>query len=136
MIKSCTICNNLFETNYPHTKCCSNECSYENIRQKNRGYKYSKQKRIETYRHNKIELVTSLGGKCQICGYDKYLGALEFHHIDPSTKADTTKTIVGLRREDRFAEIRKCALLCSNCHREVEAGIAQLAEAPDLKSGQ
>lgn len=24
------------------------------------------------------------GGKCQICGYDRYVGALEFHHLDPT----------------------------------------------------
>lgn len=24
------------------------------------------------------------GGKCQICGYDKCVGALEFHHLDPT----------------------------------------------------
>lgn len=24
------------------------------------------------------------GGKCQVCGYNKYVGALEFHHVDPS----------------------------------------------------
>ena len=26
------------------------------------------------------------GGKCICCGYDKYDGALDFHHIDPSQK--------------------------------------------------
>lgn len=26
------------------------------------------------------------GGKCQICGYNKYVGALDFHHIDETTK--------------------------------------------------
>lgn len=24
------------------------------------------------------------GGKCQCCGYDKCIQALEFHHIDPT----------------------------------------------------
>jgi len=26
------------------------------------------------------------GGKCQLCGYKRYIGALDFHHKDPSTK--------------------------------------------------
>jgi hypothetical protein len=26
------------------------------------------------------------GGKCQCCGYNKYIGALEFHHVDPEQK--------------------------------------------------
>jgi hypothetical protein len=28
-------------------------------------------------------LVAELGGKCQKCGYDRYVGALQFHHLDP-----------------------------------------------------
>lgn len=56
------------------------------------------------------------GGKCEVCGYNTYRGALEFHHKDPSQKDPT-----GLRayKLDRlFAEVDKCVLLCSNCHRE------------------
>lgn len=26
------------------------------------------------------------GGKCENCGYDKFIGALDFHHIDSSDK--------------------------------------------------
>lgn len=56
------------------------------------------------------------GGKCEHCGYDRYRGALEFHHKDP-----TQKDPYGLKayKLDRlFAEVDKCVLLCSNCHRE------------------
>ena len=31
-------------------------------------------------------LVEYKGGKCEICGYNKCLGALDFHHLDPSQK--------------------------------------------------
>lgn len=34
----------------------------------------------------KADLVYIMGGKCSICGYDKCQQALEFHHIDKSTK--------------------------------------------------
>ena len=27
------------------------------------------------------------GGKCMICGYKKYSGALDFHHLDEKTKS-------------------------------------------------
>ena len=59
------------------------------------------------------------GGKCEHCGYNKYRGALEFHHKDP-----TQKDPQGLRKmnlEKLFAEVDKCVLLCSNCHREEHA---------------
>jgi len=67
------------------------------------------------------------GGKCIICGYNKCLEALEFHHRDPKKK-DFGLSVRGLTRswEKIKAEIDKCALICANCHREVHAGITQL----------
>ena len=65
------------------------------------------------------EAIEYKGGKCEYCGYNKYRGALEFHHIDPSQKDPT-----GLRKwkkEHLFAELDKCVLLCANCHREEHA---------------
>ena len=67
------------------------------------------------------------GGHCQACGYSKCLGALEFHHPDPSQK-DFSISKDGLTRSwDRVrTEIEKCVLVCANCHREIHAGITQL----------
>jgi transposase len=73
-------------------------------------------------------LVAEAGGSCSVCGYDRYIGALEFHHLDRSTKefgigrAGVTRSLEKARRE-----AAKCALLCANCHAEVEAGIVSLA---------
>lgn len=69
-------------------------------------------------------LVEALGGACWICGYNKYMGALEFHHLDPSTKEFGLSQGNITRSYDKMlAEAKKCALLCSNCHHEVEGGI-------------
>lgn len=58
------------------------------------------------------------GGSCSACGYNKYYGALEFHHVDPSEK-DVNWTKLRLRSWDKITqELDKCVLLCSNCHRE------------------
>ena len=67
------------------------------------------------------------GGKCVICGYKRYSGALDFHHRDPSKK-DFGLSTRGLTRswEKIKKEIDKCALVCANCHRELHAGITQL----------
>lgn len=59
------------------------------------------------------------GGKCERCGYDKYIGALEFHHLDPTQKDPTGLRAYKLSR--LFAEVDKCMLLCANCHREEHA---------------
>ena len=62
--------------------------------------------------------VDHLGGKCQRCGYDNYIGALEFHHKDPSSK-DMTIAGTGKKWDAIKDEVEKCLLLCANCHREV-----------------
>lgn len=72
----------------------------------------------------KALLVKEAGGKCVACGYNKYIGALEFHHRDPKTKSfgisskGQTYSLVRMR-----AEIAKCDLLCANCHAERENGL-------------
>lgn len=67
------------------------------------------------------------GGKCIICGYKKFVGALDFHHIDGKSKSFDLST-KGLTRswEKTKAEIDKCILVCANCHREIHAGLVQL----------
>ena len=56
---------------------------------------------------------------CSHCGYKDNPAALQFHHVDPSKKLQNVSMI---RRSSYSqwkvikAEIRKCILLCSNCH--------------------
>lgn len=67
------------------------------------------------------------GGKCQLCGYSKCVGALELHHINPAEKSFGIGDKGYTRSWDTVRnEIDKCILLCANCHREVESGITQL----------
>lgn len=60
------------------------------------------------------------GGKCCKCGYDKCIGALEFHHLDPKEK-DFHLGKGGVTRSWKIIklELDKCILVCSNCHREI-----------------
>lgn len=78
-------------------------------------------------RRTKATLVAEAGGKCQLCGYSQCQAALEFHHLDPSTKSFGL-SLRGMTRsiEKMRAEAAKCALLCANCHAEVEAGYSSL----------
>jgi hypothetical protein len=83
----------------------------------------------EWRRRVKRKLVEEAGGCCRLCGYDRHMGSLEFHHLDPSKKSfalslrGVTRSISELRRE-----AAKCVLLCANCHAEVEGGYASLPE--------
>lgn len=77
-------------------------------------------------------LVAEAGGACAVCGYSRHPAALQFHHLDPSTKSfglgvrGITRSMEKLR-----AEASKCVLLCANCHAELEVGAIELP----VKSG-
>jgi hypothetical protein len=91
----------------------------------------SKHRVAERRRRVKRILVDEAGGRCVECGYGTYAGALEFHHVDPSTKSfalsheGVTRSIERARKE-----ARKCVLLCANCHAEVGAGVRVLQAPP------
>lgn len=78
-------------------------------------------------RRAKRRLIAAAGGRCVLCGYDEYPGALQFHHLDPATKLFSighegiTRSFAAMK-----AEAAKCVLLCANCHAEVESGYTAL----------
>jgi hypothetical protein len=74
------------------------------------------------------------GSKCAICGYDKCIQVLEFHHSDPKEK-DFGISAKGYTRSWNKVrdELEKCILLCANCHREVHEGITQLPQAIEVE---
>jgi transposase-like protein len=75
----------------------------------------------------KCQLVEEAGGACAVCGYSRWLGALQFHHVESHSKefhlaqGGYSRSIARSR-----AEMKKCVLLCANCHSEVEGGFATL----------
>ena len=71
-------------------------------------------------------LIEEAGGACSLCGYQRSHAALQFHHIDPATKAFTLRNGDTRSLASARAEAAKCVLLCANCHAEVESGVAQL----------
>jgi transposase len=78
-------------------------------------------------RYVKRLLIDDAGGACALCGYDRLPGALHFHHLDPGAKSFAISERGVARSIERArAEARKCVLLCSNCHAEVEAGLVRV----------
>jgi len=62
------------------------------------------------------------GGKCEICGYDKCIDALEFHHLNPEEKDfGISSSGYTLSWDKVKTELDKCIMVCSNCHREIHA---------------
>lgn len=85
----------------------------------------------------KEQCVAYKGGKCENCGYNRFIGALDFHHKNPSQKEFNICRRRSCNIEKLKPELDKCKLLCSNCHRE-EHGISNgtfQTGLPELESG-
>jgi 5-methylcytosine-specific restriction endonuclease McrA len=68
----------------------------------------------------RLKAIEHLGGKCMHCGYSKYPEVLEFHHKNPKEKDFNLSAKGHCRSWERvMEEIKKCLLLCANCHREL-----------------
>ena len=80
----------------------------------------------KTGKNNRLFAVEFLGGKCKVCDYNKYIGSLDIHHLDPNIKDKDFKNMRGWSKERILNEIKNCVLLCRNCHAEVHAGYIKL----------
>lgn len=85
---------------------------------KNRCKSCHNQKTIERGQENKQLILDYYGGKCTICGYDKCMRALDFHHPEGVDKDPNFQSIRYWDFKRAKNELDKCILLCSNCHRE------------------
>ena len=97
-----------------------------NWRDKNKGTRRSECKYCHTeymklmYEYKK-ELVANIKAEstCKKCGETKdYM--LDFHHLDPNKKDATIARMTSNTTciDKLINEIKKCIVLCSNCHRE------------------
>jgi len=87
--------------------------------------------RVKKWRETtKQRMVESMGGECQCCGYNNCDKALAFHHIDPTQKdigfGDTRANPKSWAK--LIEELKKCILVCHNCHSEIHAGVRFLPE--------
>jgi hypothetical protein len=68
-------------------------------------------------------------GKCKICGYDRCIDALEFHHNDLSDDKKFGISEKGYTRswKEVEKELDKRIMVCANCHRELHVKLAASA---------
>lgn len=78
-------------------------------------------RRLRQKRHhlqNRLRAIAELGGKCYSCGQSFHHAAMDFHHLDPTTKETKGK---GLPCNGSWKSVQKelvkTILLCANCHR-------------------
>jgi len=84
---------------------------------------------VKLWRKNsKIRIVNSMGGECVVCGYKKCNKALALHHLNPSKKEISFGNIRANPRSwiKIVKELRKCILVCNNCHAEIHEGITEI----------
>src|SRR5260221_325425 len=92
----------------------STEHSKENAR------KYMKLNR-KKMRDRKVLIMDQIKSyfKCSHCP-EQDSRCLDFHHLDPKTKLFCISTAsVRISTERILEEIKKCIVLCSNCHRKL-----------------
>jgi len=65
-----------------------------------------------------VDAVKFLGMKmeCTRCGYNEHYAALTFHHLIPKEKSFNISSGKAVGREKLIEEMRKCIILCANCH--------------------
>ena len=90
-----------------------------------------RQERVSEWRRRvKRILVDEAGGACQICGYQRCVAALQFHHLNRAEKSFALSDEGVARNLSRArAEAEKCVLVCANCHAEVEAGYVTIGDS-------
>ena len=79
------------------------------------------QRNLARRKRNKRSLFTQrvkLRYGCSECGYKKCATSLHFDHIDPTTKKNVVSKLVKQSMKQLKNEMRKCRILCANCHGE------------------
>jgi hypothetical protein len=71
----------------------------------------------------KQQCIKYLGNKCVVCGYNKCTRALGTHHRNSEIK-EFALSVDNLTKkwETIERELKKCVLVCPNCHAEIHSG--------------
>lgn len=71
--------------------------------------------------------------KCCICEYSKCSSALHFHHINPAEKTFALSEMLSNPKEwgTIVLELKKCVLVCSNCHAEIHENLIKIPDNVD-----
>jgi len=117
----CKVCNKTTENNkmYCSSNCKTRQYYINNPNSTTLAKKFSDKNRVIAF---KLAALKHCGESCKLCGYNKNISALSFHHVDPNGKdfglGGTRLKKDELTIEQKF-ELDKCITLCNNCHSTV-----------------
>ena len=114
-LRSCSKCelekdSSEFYSDY-RSKCKS--CAREDAVIRGRNKEVRRRRHLSRYKMN---------CGCYKCGFNESPHALDLHHIDPETKSKTVSAMLTHNLKDLINEVRKCVVICANCHRRLHAG--------------
>ncbi len=109
----CRACHNEYKKQY--YKSCSIE-QKEAAKARNRKYQIE----LREWISNEVKK-----DGCCLCGESNPI-CLDFHHVIQEEKSDWIHRLISLNSRKKLEiELRKCAVVCSNCHRKIHAGIIE-----------
>ena len=92
-----------------------------NLKSRSKQCKKCERVRIVAKQKEKQSVINAykLGKGCSKCGYKEHACALDFHHVEPSKKNKSIARMIddNYSLDKIFTEIKKCKILCANCHR-------------------
>lgn len=152
MEKTCTVCkqSKLLECFHKKSKSkdgrqnickqCTKNCSRAYYAAHTEDHKKTTREKRKQERAESLVFVRGIKARygCQLC-VEKEACCLEFHHVDGEKEFNVGDfRALGVGRAKFIEEIRKCVVLCSNCHKKVHEGlisidlVAQLVRATDF----
>ena len=125
-IKECQWQHSFTQTGIPEYRCRCIECHKKylsNLRKKRKNI--LNEQRFKRAIKVKKQCIDFLGGRCKECG-ETNLYALTFHHKNPEQKSIEIGKLINngysFENEKIQAELKKCELLCFNCHMKKHRG--------------
>lgn len=88
----------------------------------------SKAKHVKDWRkRTKQKMVNAFGGICCVCKESFPQELYDFHHVDGEKEFGLASIMANCTSWERIIEeLRKCVMVCSNCHRLVEYGYKEI----------
>ena len=120
----CLFCQKIIEGR-KNKKWCSEKCRYNYRIKNNKLYQETHKKYLYELYFKRQQFLSNYKLKkgCQVCGYNKCASALVFHHLNPNNKEFRISRVNNYTIKNLKKEIKKCIILCANCHAELHAGL-------------